>query len=372
MNPRRRGPQVFAVEDRSVQLTWIRLPRGPVSFEVPGSASRVALESGGGPGTVVLTGLSPATTHRIRVVTRDGTAELAATTLPSPPGEELVRFATIGDLHLGAEEFGLFFPLREPHATEPHPVRCARSALDDLTEWGARQLVAKGDLVQASSDRSWSLVADLLGRATVPWVAVPGNHDLAHGEPDGRGTAARHGIDLVSGVEVVDLPGLRLVLMESAVDGHDIGRWDHLVADTVDAVAEAAGPAMLVVHHHPEPLPVTTFHPPGVDARTSYRLLRGVARANPCVVGTSGHTHRTRRRRLPIPWTEVGSTKDYPGVWAGYAVHEGGIRQVVRRVSAPDCLTWLDRTRHVAGGVWQFWTPGRLADRCFVHDWPGR
>jgi hypothetical protein len=71
----------------------------------------------------------------------------------------------------------------------------------------------------------------------------------------------------------------------------------------------------------------------------------------------------------PVPWSEVGSTKDFPGGWAGYAVHEGGVRQVVRRVSAPDVLPRLEHTRRAALGVWQHWSPGRLTDRCFTIPW---
>ena len=49
----------------------------------------------------------------------------------------------------------------------------------------------------------------------------------------------------------------------------------------------------------------------------------------------------------------------FPGTWAGYAVHEGGIRQVVRRVAAPDAIAWTDRTRHGLGGMWGLIAPGR-------------
>jgi hypothetical protein len=89
------------------------------------------------------------------------------------------------------------------------------------------------------------------------------------------------------------------------------------------------------------------------------------------VLITSGHTHRHRRHDLGgIVATEVGSTKDYPGTWAGYAVHEGGIRQVVRRIESPDCVAWLERTRAAALGRWGRWSPGELADRSFSYAWP--
>jgi hypothetical protein len=86
---------------------------------------------------------------------------------------------------------------------------------------------------------------------------------------------------------------------------------------------------------------------------------------------TSGHTHRHRaRRRGPLLLTEVGSPKDYPGTWAGYVVHEGGIRQVVRRVAAPDAIRWTEATKRALFGIWGRWSPGRLEDRCLTHVWP--
>ena len=59
-------------------------------------------------------------------------------------------------------------------------------------------------------------------------------------------------------------------------------------------------------------------------------------------------------------------------MWAGYAIHEGGIRQVVRRIAEPDCLAWNERTASSLGGLWGRWTPGKLADRCLTHPWPPR
>jgi len=52
-------------------------------------------------------------------------------------------------------------------------------------------------------------------------------------------------------------------------------------------------------------------------------------------------------------------------------VHEGGIRQVVRRVAAPEAMAWTERTRRVLGGLWGWWASGRLADRCFTLGWAG-
>ncbi len=73
-----------------------------------------------------------------------------------------------------------------------------------------------------------------------------------------------------------------------------------------------------------------------------------------------------------FPITEVGSPKDYPGVWAGYAVHEGGIRQVVRRTADPQVIAWTEQCAGSLMGWWRYWSRGSLDSRCFSHAWAPR
>lgn len=136
------GPVVFAVEDTTVQLTWRTLPVGPVRFVT--DRSRVEVESDGGPGAVVLDRLDPATDGAVVVQTTEGSLDVPFRTLASPPGAELFRFATISDVHLGKSTFGLRHTISEPEVDEAHPIRCARSALVDLTAWGGRATGRQG------------------------------------------------------------------------------------------------------------------------------------------------------------------------------------------------------------------------------------
>ncbi len=72
--------------------------------------------------------------------------------------------------------------------------------------------------------------------------------------------------------------------------------------------------------------------------------------ADPQIVAyTAGHTHRHRVRPMScgVPSIEVGCVKDFPGTWAEYRVYEGGITQVVHRISSPEALRWSDRCRHL-------------------------
>ena len=126
----------------------------------------------------------------------------------------------------------------------------------------------------------------------------------------------------------------------------------------------------MALHHQLQPHHVTEGWPWGVPRHESMRFLDAVGAAHPDTLVTSGHTHRHRRwRRGPVTVTQTGSTKDFPGVWAGYVVHEDGIRQVVRRVARRDCIAWTERTAAAVGGLWSVIAPGRLSSRCFNLTW---
>ena len=55
------------------------------------------------------------------------------------------------------------------------------------------------------------------------------------------------------------------------------------------------------------------------------------------------------------------------------AVTEDEVRaaalQVVRKVSDPSVLPFIERTRHGAAGIWGHYSPGRLDARCFTLTW---
>jgi predicted phosphodiesterase len=376
-------PWVFAVEDTGIQVTWRALGPGPLRVRCADTV--VETETTGGPGSVVLDGLPPATAL---TVTLDGEGavlpgprplpagwrRLAVRTLAPPPGEELFRFATISDLHIGCETFGFRGTMREgPDVTEPHPVRATRAAMAELTAWGAQLMLIKGDLTNKGRDREWREIGALLTKATVPVEMMPGNHDHygRKGDPDPYEALAHLGHAMTRHVSSVDVPGLRIVMVDSTDAGSGRGHVRHHQAAVVAELRATDRPALITMHHHSQRLPVATFWPPGIPSFEAERFLGAVAAVKPATFVSSGHTHRHRRRHVgPIVLTEVGSPKDYPGVWAGYTVHEGGIRQVVRRVAAPDVLGWTDHTAGAVFGAWGLWSPGLLDHRCFSHPWP--
>lgn len=360
--------QVFAVEPDAVQLTWRRLGPGPVPVRTTTADGTVEITApaDGGPGALTLDGLRPGTDHDIEV----GGRHLTVRTPEPPPGAELFRFATLSDAHLGQTTFGLLDTMREHDVDEYHPVRCFRAALAEAGDWGARHLVLKGDVVDRGTVEEYELLGKLLAESGLPTDVVPGNHETkSYREVDHVDGFASIGLESSPEVRALDLPGLRLGLVDSSLIGRHHGRVDHAI-DEIGVVIKDR-PTMVVLHHQLLRLPVPTSWPPGVPSGPANRFLDAVAEAAPVAVVASGHTHRHRtRRHRTVTVAETGSPKDHPGTWTGYVVHEGGIRQVVRRVARPDCIRWTEYTRWAALGVWGRWSPGALDDRCWTLAWP--
>jgi predicted phosphodiesterase len=382
---------VFAVEDTSIQLSWSRLPECPMVLEVAGRSfeantpppawyrlpwGRPFPAGAGGPGALVVDGLEPATRYEVvlRGAHTPGRRVAQAVTLPAPPGRLLARFATISDLHIGERHVGLLRLLHDPQPRPdgllPYPVRSALAAISEAEEWGAELIVAKGDLTREAEEPEARGVAKVLAGASVPVHAILGNHDVA-GPADVVATLAAQGIAASTGARSVDLPGARLVLGHSPVSGLHSGRLERShIEELIALTADSPGPVVLALHHPPTKWPVHTYYPPAISWNDSRTLMTGLGRANPSTVVLAGHTHRNRRYRISgLEVAEVGSTKDYPGQWAGYAVYEGAVRQVVRRTARTDVIAWTESTRRALGGVWGWWSQGDLADRCWTHEW---
>jgi 3',5'-cyclic AMP phosphodiesterase CpdA len=251
-----------------------------------------------------------------------------------------------------------------------YPVRCARAAVVEAEAWGAGLLVAKGDLTFDGEAGEVDEAVGILQGASVPVEVILGNHDV-RGSVDTAALISARGLPVTHAPRARDLPGVRLVLGHSPVPGRHggaIGADD--AAQLARLAGEAAGPVVVVLHHPPSRWPVQTHYPPSIVWRDTTRLVRGLAETGQQMLILAGHTHRNRRYRVGgLVVAEVGSTKDYPGQWAGYSVYEGGIRQVVVRVAEPSAIAWTETTRRAIGGVWGWWSPGRLRDRCWTLEW---
>jgi Icc protein len=369
--------EVFAVDDSSVQLTWRGLRPGLLRLRAADARAEVEVDHG--PGAALLEGLPPG---RLLTVTAsgpavDGTLELPARTLEALPGEELCRVATISDLHLGIRGFGHRGTIVErPRPEVPHPIRCAEAAVREAEAWGAERMLVKGDITNAGQVGQWRAYAELVRGSSLPFDALAGNHDRAF-SPGSRhllpeDAARAFDLSVASPVMIRDLRGLRVVMLDSTRPNQNRGQLDDVVDHVLDAVHDAprGGGVLVVLHHQLQPHRPAEVWPVGIRHGESLAFLARLGAAHPHVLVTSGHTHRHRRwGHAGVTTTQVGATKDYPGVWGGYVVHEGGMRQIVRRIARPDVLAWTDHTRRAAYGAWRWVAPGRLDSRCFNLRW---
>lgn len=394
------GLTVFATEPDAAQLVWSQLPEGRHTLIVDGSESD--LDHPGGPGSVELGSLTPSTEVAVRVRCEDGALlEEQFRTAERPDGEELFRFATLSDLHLGRGDKqyrgpmahpvedegpatersgnGSSPPEQEQQAVRPvtvghdddRPLRCARAAVDEALAWGAQLIVVKGDVCEETYDSTWDLAAELLGELPVPLLMLPGNHDTGrerHFEPEVG--AARRGLRVTRGVEHLDVPGLRIVLVDSTIPGNGWGDAARHADEAAALSRDAPGGVFLATHHQPQRFRVPLYWPHGIPGPNARRFARAIVAANPDAVMSSGHTHRNRRRTVAgLTWSEVAATNHYPATWAGYRVFEGGLHQSVRRIAEPSTLAWSEHTRRMLGGTWALWSTGSLSDRSFSVRW---
>jgi predicted phosphodiesterase len=311
----------------------------------------------------VIDGLAPGTDHDV-----DG---IAFRTLPRP-GELLCRFATVNDVHFGETECGVMegFDLGPVYSVaegeEPYPEVMNRAAIAEIAAIDPAAVVAKGDLTADGELRDYQAFLAAYGTAFGERLHhVHGNHDAHHGETYGDRAPF-----------TVDLPGVRLAVLDTVILRHHTGQ---VSADQLEWLDEQAAdsdrPVLVFGHHHPwspdsQSREAGYF---GINPDDSEALVAVVARRSSILGYFAGHTHRNRVRRFratgDVPWVEVACVKDFPGTWAEYRVYDGGVLQIHRRIRAPEALAWTERTRGMFAGLYPTYAFGELGDRCFP-IWP--
>jgi 3',5'-cyclic AMP phosphodiesterase CpdA len=312
-----------------------------------------------GPEVTVHDGLVPDTDYQL-----DG---FAYRTLPAR-GERLATIATVNDVHFGETECGYIEGdtvgpvLSSLPGEDPYPEIMNRGAIAEITALEPDAVIAKGDLTSSGSEAEYHRFLEVYGDAFGSRLHhVRGNHDACHG---GRFAAIA--------TQRIDLPGVTVALLDTAIEEWASGRVTAEQLDWLDALAADADRPVLAMGHHHCWNPASPDRDPyyfGINPDDSEALIE-VLRRRPAIVGYfAGHTHRNRRQAFEatgdVPWVEVASVKDFPGSWAEYRVYEGGIVQIHRRISTPEALDWSDRTRAMFGGAYPVYSFGDLADRCF-------
>ena len=308
-------------------------------------------------------GLEPGTEHVL-----DG---LAVRTLDRPPGPLLATVATANDVHFGEQVCGVVEGtdvgpvFRSEPGEPPYPELMNAAAVAEMAALregaGPDAVVVKGDLTAEGTTEEYDAFLACYGAFGDRLHHVRGNHDGYHG-----GTYA------AQPVQEVVLPGVTLAILDTTKQGDTPGQVTGEQLAWLDELGSRADRPVLVFGHHHVWAPGSRTRSDtyfGIHPDDSERLVDVVAR-RPALVGYfAGHTHRNRVRRFAatadVPWVEVSAVKDFPGAWAEYRVFEGGILQVLRRVSSPAALAWSEKTRSMYGGLYGEYAFGELSDRCF-------
>ena len=295
------------------------------------------------------------------------------TTLPTPPGEFLCRFATVNDVHFGETEAGKIDdrpdgPIMRPRDGEdPYPEIMNRGAVAEIAAIDPAAVIVKGDLSNRGAPEEWDAFERTYRGAFGDRLhVVRGNHDAYLFQ------------ERYAGDHWIELPGLAVALLDTVIPGATTGQLTDEQVDWLDRHAAGSDRPVLVMGHHQQWIGGSErdarnpgyfgLHPDSSDA------LAAVAARREAIIGyTAGHTHRHRVRPMladgTVPSIEIGCVKDFPGTWAEYRVHTGGVMQVVHRVSTPEALDWSERCRHLYsdfGIDYETYALGRLEDRCFT------
>jgi 3',5'-cyclic AMP phosphodiesterase CpdA len=222
-------------------------------------------------------------------------------------------------------------------------------------------VVVKGDLTCDGADSEFAEFEACYRPVFTDKLHVTrGNHDAYHGQSS------------YTGDEWIELPGVAVALLDTVRPEHTPGAISAEQLEWLDQHAAQADRPVIVMGHHQQWVSGGRHSDYfGIDPDSSDGLDAVVARRPQIVAYAAGHTHRHRVRRMPVsgvPSIEVGCVKDFPGTWAEYRVYEGGITQVVHRMSSAEALSWSERCRHLLadfGIDYETYALGNLEDRCF-------
>lgn len=289
-------------------------------------------------------------------------------TLARPAGEHLCTFATVNDVHFGEVECGIIEGLdigptfAVPDGAMPYPEVMNRAAVAEIAAIDPTVVVVKGDLTSRGTVEEYQDFLDVYSIFGDRMHHIRGNHE-----------SYNHATFAADAPFVVDVPGARLAVIDTSLDGKASGGVSAETLAWLDDLAAPDGPPILLFGHHHVWSPESSNRPDnyfGINPDDSERLVELVAR-RPRIRGCfAGHTHRNRVRRFgltrDVPWVEVASVKEFPGSWAEYRVFEGGVLQIHRRISSPDALEWTEKTRHLYADTYFDYSFGELGDRCFA------
>jgi 3',5'-cyclic AMP phosphodiesterase CpdA len=229
-----------------------------------------------------------------------------------------VRLAHVSDLHFGADDPAVVAGLRA-----------------DVTAQAVDQVLVSGDLTMRARERQFRAARTLLDGFGVPWISVPGNHDLPLDRVPARVVRPRDSyrrwiaddpepLVLREGVLVLGLDTARPYYWKG-------GRIDAGQVARISSAFAAAVPLKILMLHHP--VFASAQRPDERVVRGAGPALRAAAAAGADIV-LCGHDHVAAQVDLSVSWPGLG--RHVLGVMSGTAASHRV------RVGEPQSYTVLD------------------------------
>jgi 3',5'-cyclic AMP phosphodiesterase CpdA len=187
----------------------------------------------------------------------------------------------ISDLHVLAAQGD------EPFDTNGN----VRRALEQIAAFEPDIILATGDLANDARAAEYAALAPLLAQAPAPLFLVPGNHD----DRDRlRAAFPAHAYLPHTGKlsYTIEKFGVRIVVLDSAIEGETGGGFDEDDAAWLEAVLSAAPatPTVVALHHPPFLTHERLFDRIGLAGRDAFAVV--IARHPQVQIVIAGHHHR--------------------------------------------------------------------------------
>jgi Icc protein len=286
-------------------------------------------------------------------------------TLVRPSGKLLATFVTANDVHIGELICGFdsHHPdrgpiLRNEPGKTPYAEMMSRNAVVEIAKLNPDAVLIKGDLTDAGLPADLKMFQEIWGTFGDKFHYVFGNHDVHSGRPFEAPRMVR-----------VDLPGVILAALDTSIDRKATGQISAQQLEWLEQIAKTADrPVMVFGHHHiwnPRHKRDPNYF--GINPTDSEKLI-ALFRQYKCFLGYfCGHTHSNKLEYIAgVPFVQNAATKEFPGAFVEYRVYEGGVEQIMHRVTAPESLRWEELTSKLELGAYEHRHNGKLSDRCFT------
>ena len=186
--------------------------------------------------------------HRVEGLAPDSDHErfgIAFRTLARPAGELLCRFATVNDVHFGEIEAGKIDedpngPIRRAApGAEPYPEVMNHTAVAEMAAIDPVAVIVKGDLSAEGTQAEWDAFEACYRTAFGDRLkVVRGNHDSYQHQ------------DAYAGDQWIELPGLTVALLDTAIPGATTGMITTEQFEWLDDQAATSDSPVFVMGHH--------------------------------------------------------------------------------------------------------------------------